>query len=144
VTVVNDLDKGVVLAVLDDRDEKTTGEYLDTLGEARLDGIKRVAIDMWGSYISAVSKVIPKGPSKICFDRFHVAKKLDEAVDQVRRKEHKQLGQQGSEILKITKGSIGLSPKTIGISVCDGEGVVIIGERGRCCPQHIPMHDPRD
>jgi len=42
-----------------------------------------MAIDMWPAYINAVSDLMPN--ADIVFDRFHVSKYLNEAVDQVRR-----------------------------------------------------------
>jgi len=40
---------------------------------------------------------------KMAFDHFHIAKVLSEALDKVRRKEHKELRAQGNEILKGTR-----------------------------------------
>lgn len=103
VTLVNDCATGTVLAVLDDREEETVRKHLQSLSPSVLEGIERVAMDMWKPYISAISAVIPQGNEKICYDRFHVAKKLNEAVDQVRRQEHKRLSARGDDSLKGTK-----------------------------------------
>lgn len=46
---------------------------------------------MWAAYINAMRSYIPDADERICFDKFHVAKYLCEAVDMVRRGEHKQL-----------------------------------------------------
>jgi len=60
-------------------------------------------MDMWPPYIRAVTNNLPHGARKIAFDRFHVAKQFNEAVDFVRRKEHKALAQEGDHRLKNTK-----------------------------------------
>ena len=59
--------------------------------------------DMWSSYITSTQKHVSDAGEKIAFDRFHVAKHLGDAVDKVRRSEHKELVEQGSEDLKGTR-----------------------------------------
>ena len=41
------------------------------------------------SYIKGAQEKMPQ--AAIVFDRFHIAKKMNEAVDQIRRKDQKQL-----------------------------------------------------
>lgn len=48
-----------------------------------------MAMDMWDPYVSSVRAHLPGAEGKIVFDKFHMAKHLGEAVDQVRRKENK-------------------------------------------------------
>ena len=45
----------------------------------------------------------PRRKRKIAFDKFHVAKHLGEAVDRVRRGEHRDLSAQGDDTLKGSK-----------------------------------------
>ena len=47
--------------------------------------------------------MIPEALKKIAFDRFHVAKHLGDAVDKVRRAEHRALVKEGNEILTGSK-----------------------------------------
>ena len=47
--------------------------------------------------------MIPDAVMKIAFDRFHVAKHLGDAVDKVRRAEHRALVKEGNGILLGTK-----------------------------------------
>ncbi len=42
-------------------------------------------MDMWKGYISSTRKHVPAADEKICFDRFHVAKALGDALDILRR-----------------------------------------------------------
>ena len=62
-----------------------------------------MAINMWDPYIAATKAYIPKAEKKIVFDRFHVMKYVLEAVDKVRKKEHRLLSEQGEAVLKGTK-----------------------------------------
>jgi transposase len=45
-------------------------------------------MDMWDPYIKAVRASIPGAAEKIAFDRFHVSKHINQALDKVRRREH--------------------------------------------------------
>ena len=60
-------------------------------------------MDMWGPYIAATLEMIPEALTKIAFDRFHVARHLGDAVDKVRRAEHRALVKEGNEILTGSK-----------------------------------------
>lgn len=44
---------------------------------------KTVTMDMSRSYIAATDELLPE--ADIVFDRFHLAKKLNQAVDEIRR-----------------------------------------------------------
>lgn len=100
-TVVSD---GVrVLHVAEGRREESLAGFLQTLTPDQKHRIQWVSMDMWAPYIQAATKHLPHGARKIAFDRFHVAKQFNEAVDLVRRKEHKALAQEGDQRLKGTK-----------------------------------------
>jgi len=103
VTVVVDRTRGRVLYVGDDRKKKTLEAFYKGLEPKELAAIETVAMDMWDPYIQATLKHVPNAGKKICFDKFHVAKHLGEAVDQVRRQEHRTLLKQGDETLKGTR-----------------------------------------
>jgi transposase len=90
-TLVNDLVPGRVLYVAEDRMQSSLDGFWETLTEEQIRGIRAVAMDMWDPYISSVREHVPEADGKIVFDRFHVAKHLGDAVDQVRRRENKTL-----------------------------------------------------
>lgn len=103
VTVICDQDTGHVVEVADGRTAAAVEEFLsDFDGEIR-DQIRTVAMDMWPAYIKAVEKWVPGSETKICFDKFHMAQHLGNAVDKVRRKEHLRLKQEGLDALKGTR-----------------------------------------
>ncbi len=100
VTVVTDPDAGCVLHVADDRKTESLEAFYGELDAAQKAGIRGVSMDMWAPYINATRRHVPDADEKIAFDKFHVAKLLGDAVDKVRRNEHKQLRAQGSDLLK--------------------------------------------
>lgn len=103
VTVVADLDHGVVHHVADGRGKEALGGYYESFEKEKLGAIETVAMDMWAPYIAATVSALPNAESKIAFDKFHVAMHLGKAVDQVRRSEHRVLYESGDETLKGSK-----------------------------------------
>ena len=99
-TLVNDLDRGRVLYVAEEREEASLNGFWPTLTPRQLQGIEAIAIDMWDAYLHSIQKHVPDANRKIVFDKFHIAQHLTEAVDRVRRKEHKQLKADGDQRLK--------------------------------------------
>ncbi len=103
VTVVSNQESGEVLYVADDRGQASLDDFYLTLNETQREGIESVCMDMWRPYISSTQKHVPDAREKIAFDKFHVAKHLGDAVDKVRRSEHKALLEQGCADLKGTR-----------------------------------------
>lgn len=60
-------------------------------------------MDMWPAFIGATRAALPDADTKIAFDKFDVAKYLGDAVDKVRRAEHKALWVQGRDDLVHSK-----------------------------------------
>ena len=87
-TIILDKDHDCVIDVLDDRKAETLETWLKTQGSVDLSGIESISMDMWDPYIKAVKKSISGAEEKIAFDRFHVSKHFNEALDKVRRREH--------------------------------------------------------
>ncbi len=100
-TVLSDLEKACVLDVAQDRKEESLAELFRRIPEEQREEIAAVAIDMWEPYINAVQTLLPE--ADIVHDKFHIAKYLGEAVDKVRKAEHKSLLKNGVEDLKGTK-----------------------------------------
>lgn len=103
VTVVTDPDLGHVLYVGDDRKTESLEAFYAGLDDAQKAGISGVSMDMWPPYIAATRRHLPAADEKIGFDKFHVAKLLGEAVDKVRRQEHRHLMSEGCDRLKGSK-----------------------------------------
>lgn len=103
VTVVSDQERGVVVHVADDRGKQTLEDYLLSLSQEERGAIEVMAMDMWEPYIRAAEEHVPEAAEKIAYDKFHVARHLGDAVDKVRRREHRELMVQGDQRLKGTK-----------------------------------------
>lgn len=94
VTIISDLQGRRVDEVTFDHDSASLETYFDGLSAEQLAGIEAVAIDMSKAYISAICKKLPDGQDKIVFDRYHLMQHVNQAVDTVRKQEHKALGQE--------------------------------------------------
>ena len=101
VTLVSDLDRGTVEFVAFDRKTASLDAYYDTLTVRQKAGIQAVAMDMWGPFITSTQKHLPR--AKIVFDRFHVMMHMTQAVDDVRKAEHRRLQEEGDNTLARTK-----------------------------------------
>lgn len=101
VTVVSD--GATVLHVADDRKQSSLAGYYADLSQTELATVESISMDMWPAYIGATRAAVPDADVKIAFDKFHVAKYLGEAVDKVRRTEHKALRAQGCDDLVRSK-----------------------------------------
>ncbi len=55
------------------------------------------------AFIASTVEHVPQGKDKIVFDRFHIMKHMTEAVDKVRKQEHRLLQEQGDDRLQGTK-----------------------------------------
>ncbi len=102
-TVVCDLDRSTVEYVAEERTTESLAGYYRSLSEERRAGIEAVAMDMWEPYLKATLEAVPLAADKIVFDRFHIMKHLNEAVDKVRRQEHRALSAEGDDTLKGTR-----------------------------------------
>ena len=103
VTIVTDFATGTVLHVADDRKRESLASYFRSLSRHQLEAIESVAMDMWGAFIAVTREFVPDADRKIAFDKFHVAQHLGDALDRVRREEHRKLLEEGNDVLKGSK-----------------------------------------
>ena len=102
-TVVADLDASRVLYLADERKQESLDGFWATLTRAQRDGIEAVAMDLWEPYVLSTRAHLPAAEDKIVFDKFHVVKHLHDAVDHVRRGEHRALKGVGDDRLTGSK-----------------------------------------
>lgn len=102
-TLVCDLNRGTVEFIAFDRKKSSLDAFYESLSSKQLEGIRAVAMDMWEPFISSTSQHVPDAASKIVFDRFHIMKHMLEAIDAVRKSEHRRLLEEGDDTLKRTK-----------------------------------------
>ena len=82
-TLVYDLERGELVWIGKDRTTATLRGFFDELGPRRSRHLTAVCMDMWAPYRDVVRDRAPQ--ATICFDRFHVVRHLNAAVDEVRR-----------------------------------------------------------
>ena len=87
VTLFFDLDKKRLVYATSGKDASTISRFVEHLkGQGGTpQQVRRVACDMSGAFIKGVQGQLPN--AEITFDRFHLTKIVNEAVDQVRREE---------------------------------------------------------
>ena len=103
VTIVTDLDGRTVLHVADGRKRESLDAFFRSLDPDQLAAIDAVAMDMCAAFVASTSEFVPDAEGKIGFDKFHVASHLGDAVNRVRRDEHKALLARGDDSLKGTR-----------------------------------------
>ena len=100
-SILTDIDRSRVLDLVPERKLDAAVSLLQTLTPAQRESVKAVAMDMWPAYMSAARKCLPQ--ADIVHDKFHVSKYLGEAVDAVRKQEHRKLSQAGTSPLTGSK-----------------------------------------
>jgi transposase len=98
ISPLNDLDGGRVLEVAIGRDAAAAEWLWDSLSEKQRAQIEAVAIDMSRSYQTVTEKAVPQ--AAIVHDKYHLVSHLNDAVNEVRRTEHRELTAQGDDTLK--------------------------------------------
>lgn len=90
ITQFVDLDTRKTILVTDGKDASTFKAFSKALIEkqGKVENIKAISMDMSKSFISCALTHFPK--AAIIFDKFHIFKALNEAVDIVRKAEHKE------------------------------------------------------
>lgn len=101
VSLLNDLEGGRVIEVVEGRDQLGASRLFEALTDAQREKVEAIALDMWRPFINASREKCPG--ADLIHDRFHVSKHLTEAVDQVRRAEAKQLRGEGDDRLVGTR-----------------------------------------
>jgi transposase len=87
----------------------TVDGFFKALGPERAAKLRGVTIDMSGAYIDAVQRGAPQ--AQIIFDRFHVQRLAQDAVDQVRREQVRMLaGSDDAASLKKTRWALLKNP----------------------------------
>jgi transposase len=103
-TLVYQIDEGLkrLLWVAKDRTEESLRRFFTTLTEESRRSIRFVCSDMWQPYLKVIAEQLPAAVHVL--DRFHIMKKMNEAIDQVRREEAARLKREGyEEVLKHSR-----------------------------------------
>lgn len=103
ITLIYDLDTSTVEAIAEGNDTESGIACFSQLSQAQRDSVQAIAMDMSAAYVKAAKASIPLAETKIVHDRFHIMKLATEAVDKVRRGEHRQLTKDGDKRLSGTR-----------------------------------------
>ena len=94
------------------RTERTIAAFFDWFGEERNANLKFACSDMWKPYLKHIA--LRAGNALNILDRFHIAKKLGEAIDDVRTAETKELARKGKQVvLKNSRWCFLKNPKNL-------------------------------
>jgi len=102
-TLIYDLEGAHVVHVAEGRKKESLDGYLTSLTEEERAGIQAIAMDMWEPFFRSVHEHVPGAKEKVVFDRFHIMKHMLDAVNDVRKREHRERRHEGDEILKGSK-----------------------------------------
>ena len=72
-----------------DRSEESLGLFFSELGVRKSQRIRMAVMDMWKPFRAATKKAAPR--AAIVFDKFHILRHLNDALDEVRRSEYARL-----------------------------------------------------
>ena len=90
VSIVADLDRSKVIFATEGKGKKVIGQFSNDFHDHNgdPDAIREVCCDLSPSFIEGIENCIPN--ARVTFDRFHVMKIVNEAVDKVRREEQQE------------------------------------------------------
>ncbi len=100
--VVSDLErKRAIWFGGQDRSEASMDLFFTWLGPKKTKGIQLAVMDMWKAFHNSTRKHAPQ--SAILFDKFHVLRHLNEALDKVRKSEYARLADKDRRFIKGQK-----------------------------------------
>jgi transposase len=99
-TNVYDLRTGTLIWSTEGRSTDSLDSFFSFFGQERTEQLKGICCDMWPAFIKAVKVKAPQ--ATLVFDKFHIVRKITEAVDIVRRQE---ISEKGKEHRKLVAGS---------------------------------------
>lgn len=111
ISLMTDLDQSRILEVTPERTTESADQLWKTLPEKQRKKVKAVCMDMWQAYETSTAQHAPK--AEIVHDRFHISKYLNEAVDKVRRQEHRELQRDGDDRLKGLRQTLLFNPENL-------------------------------
>jgi transposase len=102
-TLVCDLEAATVQYIGEERKQESLAAYFKAFPAQQRQRIEAICLDMWPAYIDACREHLPQAEHKMVFDRFHIMRHVLEAVNTVRKREHRGLLEAGDATLAKTK-----------------------------------------
>jgi transposase len=97
-TIVSDLERGEVLGLISGNCTGSIDSFFKHMGIAFCNGVRAVCIDMWKAFATSVQNNCKN--ARIVYDKFHIIRHLNNAVDEVRRSEFFRKGSENREIVR--------------------------------------------
>jgi transposase len=91
------LETGQIIHAVEGRSRDAIIPFLKKIAKKAIN-LKAISMDMSGPYKSAVTEILPS--LDIVFDRFHVMKLINKAIDEIRREQHRLYKAKGNDVLK--------------------------------------------
>jgi transposase len=113
-TLVYQIEEGMkrLLWVAQDRTEESLRGFFQTLSEEVRLSVRFVCSDMWQAYLKVIAEQLKNVVHVL--DRFHIMKKMGEAIDEVRRGEARRLEKDGYEpVLKQSRWCLLKRPENL-------------------------------
>jgi len=113
-TLVYQIEDGMkrLLWVAEERTEESLRGFFKMLTDEVRGSIRFVCSDMWQPYLNVIAEQVRQAVHVL--DRFHIMKKMNEAIDQVRRGETRQLEEDGYEpVLKHSRWCLLKRPENL-------------------------------
>lgn len=85
------------------RTQESLDLYWKQFTPEELGKVEAVAMDMWQPFVDSTQAHVPGAGEKITHDPYHMVAHMNQAVNEVRKKEHLELTRQGDDILKGTR-----------------------------------------
>ncbi len=86
-----------------ERSEKSMDLFYQWLGPRKCRGIRLAVMDMWKPFRNSTLKAGNASPAGILYDKFHILKHLNEALDKVRKSEYARLSGKDWRFIKGQK-----------------------------------------
>ncbi len=113
-TLVYQIEEGLkrLLWVAGERTEESLRKFFRCLSEAERRSVRFVCSDMWQPYLNVIAEQLRQAVHVL--DRFHIMKKMNEALDEVRRGEAARLKRDGYEpVLKHSRWCLLKRPENL-------------------------------
>jgi len=113
-TLVYQIEDGMkrLLWVAEERTEQSLRGFFQMLSDEVRQSIRFVCSDMWQPYLNVIAEQVRQAVHVL--DRFHIMKKMNGAIDEVRRGETRQLAQDGYEpVLKHSRWCLLKRPENL-------------------------------
>jgi transposase len=106
-TIVYDLERACVVWVGKGKGRQSIDRFFqEALSDGQRKRVRWASCDMSRAYIQAIKDHCPN--ATLVIDRFHIVKALNEAVDEVRKQQWRQLGPEGRKVIKGLRWLLGM------------------------------------